>query len=410
MNAIDADSHFVEPLDWLSRVDRALFERVGATMSLRELGELITVREVTEMFSALPPPLRPTVAQLAPRGVDALLERLGVELHSEDPNQRIGLSQLQQGLRDSALGAILWPQGAVDPAERLEFCDARGIGLQFVNPTFLVRMLRQLGEREPQLLRPVMEAYNSWAAQVLAGRLDRFIPVTYLRLDDVEWCCRELQRMRRLGSRAFVFPFEPVNGRSLADPALEPLWHTATELQMLAFLHVGVCRPPLDPAWASQGGRLNLELAIRLILNQNHVCPQLPLSSLVLAGVFDRHPRLTVIAQEFGISWVGSWAQSIGFNRFEGLFAELFSAWPCQRPAREYLCRNILVSPLPHENVPAFMREHGDGVAVFATDYPHPEGAESARADYQAAFSREGVPASAQARFFCENMLAAMNR
>ena len=41
---------------------------------------------------------------------------------------------------------------------------------------------------------------------------------------------------------------------------------------------------------------------------------------------------------------------------------------------------------------------------VFATDYPHPEGAESARADFEALFERESVTASARARFFGGNM------
>lgn len=404
MRVIDADSHFVEPLDWVKRVDPALSRRLGEEMSVQEFLERMTVGLVSEMFTGLPASLRPSAKELAPNGLGPILDTLGFEVTTDAPDRKIPLSEFQQLLGASPLGEQLWPEGAFDPEERIRFCDARGIDLQFVNPTFLVTTLRRVREEQPELAVPVVQAYNDWAAEVYRGRLDRFIPVTYLLVEDVAWACSELRRMREKGSRAFVFSFIPAHGRSIADPSFDPIWRTAVETGMIPFLHVGVARSQIDPSWASAHGKLDHRVAIRLIFNENHVYPQTVLSGLILGGVFDRHPELTVICQEFGTSWLNSWAEGVGFKRFEGIFEALFGAWPYQRELREYLGRNIRVSSLPADRVDRVIQDFGENVAVFATDYPHPEGAESAKRDFEALFDREQVPTSARARFFGGNV------
>jgi predicted TIM-barrel fold metal-dependent hydrolase len=359
---------------------------------------------MAEMFTSLPDDLRPTTKDLAPDGLEAVMDRLGFELVTDNPERKIPLSEFQRLLGNGPLAPMLWPEGAYKPEERIQFCDARGIGLQFVNPTFMVTSLRRVRDRHAELVVPFVEAYNDWAADVYRRHLDRFIPVTYLLLDDVGWACAELRRMREKGSRAFVFSFVPIRGRSLADPSLDPLWSTAVELAMIPFLHVGVARSKIDPAWAMVNGKVDPALALRLIFNENHIHPQTVLSALILGGVFDRHPQLTVVCQEFGISWIHSWMEASGFHRFTDVFEVLFGEWPCRRNARDYLGRNIRLCPLPRHRPDTIIRDFGEDITVFATDYPHPEGAESAKADFDALFERENVAPTARARFFGGNI------
>jgi uncharacterized protein len=401
---IDADSHFVEPLDWLKIVEPHLAKELGDEISVNEFLEMWTVGLTTEMFASLPDELRPETKDIVPNGIRSLQEKLGYELETDTPDRRIPVSQFQQLLLESPMGSTLWPEGAYKPEERMRFCDARGIGLQFVNPTFMVPTLRRVRNRRPDLVTPFVGAYNNWAANVYRGHLDRFIPVTYLMLEDLDWACAELRRMRERGSRAFVFSCHPVHGRSIADPIMDLLWSTAVELGMIPFLHVGVGRHKIDPAWAMVNGKLDPGLAIRLILNENHIHPQRVLSGLILGGVFDRHPNLTIVCQEFGVSWISSWLEASGFNRFTEMFEVLFGEWPCKRNAREYMGRNIRMCPLPRHRPDVLIREFGENIAAFATDYPHPEGADSAKADFEELFARESVAPAARERFFGGNI------
>lgn len=401
---IDADSHFVEPLDWLGTVNPRLAKQLGDEMSVNEFLEMWTVGLTTEMFTSLPDELRPAAKDIVPGGVTSLTEKLGYELVSDTPNRKIPVSEFQRLLVNSEMGSTFWPQGSFRPEERVRFCDEHQIGLQFINPTFMVPTLRRVSDRHPELVVSFVEAYNDWAAEVCRSHLDRFIPVTYLLVENVQWACAELRRMRRRGSRAFIFSSRSVGGRSVADPSMDPMWSTAVELGMIPFLHVGVGRSKIDHAWAMVNGRLDPALAIRLILNENHIHPQRVLSGLILGGVFDRHPNLTVVCQEFGVSWINSWVEASGFNHFTAMFAVLFGDWPCKRDARDYMGRNIRMCPLPRHRPDALMRDFGEEVVAFATDYPHPEGADSAKADFDALFARENVSASARARFFGGNI------
>ena len=98
------------------------------------------------------------------------------------------------------------------------------------------------------------------------------MPVTALDLSDMSAAIAELTRMRQRGSRAFLLNGTPVDGIPAMHPHFDPLWSAATDLGMVAMLHVGFTPPRFDPGYANTGGDM---YAFRQIsLSQGHQAPQ----------------------------------------------------------------------------------------------------------------------------------------
>ena len=237
----------------------------------------------------------------------------------------------------------------------------------------------------------------------MAGHTDRLIPVTQIDLTDIEWSLGELERTRGLGSRAFAIPEAPVGrgrfggvgpkltiGRSISHPDFEPLWSAAEDLGMAAFAHVGFAREGTNAGWANNGaedlGTFNL---LNMMVGQQ-IGPQLLLASLVYDGVFERHPRLTVVVEEVGIDWlphlVSAMELSIGrvpaalrdgsYRPSHLVMGTTYHAAP--RPGR--------LPPTPGAGHPAagvhplhpVIDQVPPELLCFSSDYPHVEGSDSA--------------------------------
>jgi predicted TIM-barrel fold metal-dependent hydrolase len=98
-------------------------------------------------------------------------------------------------------------------------------------------------------------------------------------------------------------------------------------------------------------------------------------NAMIFGGVFERHPKLTVVFAEQGVDWVIPnvlRADALAAPGFSPLVVEDYKL-PL-KPS-DYVCRNVRVTPLPvaHQS-PVPIIEGLPGVAVFSSDYPHMEG------------------------------------
>ncbi len=97
------------------------------------------------------------------------------------------------------------------------------------------------------------------------------------------------------------------------------------------------------------------------------------LATLIFDGVFDRFPKLRWRAIELGASWVPGWMRAMdsaahAFLRNEERLQKL-SAKPS-----EIVRRIFRAAPHPHEDAGWIIRNSGDEISVFSSDYPHIEG------------------------------------
>jgi predicted TIM-barrel fold metal-dependent hydrolase len=270
-----------------------------------------------------------------------------------------------------------------DPATRVAWMDARGIDVQHVISGAGYTLARAIDD--PVLGRRALEALNTWMTDAAADHRDRLRPVTSLRFDDLEWVVAELTRMRERGSRAFLVSAEPAGGIPPMHPEFDKVWAAATDLGMIAHLHVGMNPGRLHPAWANTDD----PAIIRLLSLQNpHHTAQLFLTAIVFGGVFERHPDLTVLVSELGVDWFPGWVAKVDGMAAPGVSPLVVGDYRWPLSPREYVERNVRISPLPapHES-PLPLVEQVPGVAVFSSDYPHFEGHPDPLAHYEGALA-----------------------
>jgi len=404
MRIIDVDAHLHEPLDWVERTDPALAAELGPPARFMDVASSV-FGFGDSLFAQLPEAQQPKNRfDLVPPGFVHHLEL--TDTLQPDDHARRG--------EDPLYG----------PEARLAFCDERGIDVQFLNPTFLVGAFVQAARaRRSDLAKPIRKAWNSWAVDNVAGHTDRLIPVTQIDLTDVEWSLAEMERMRALGSKAFVLPEAPVTGaraegggrvlaRSISHPDFEPIWDAAEDLGMAAFAHVGFARERINPGWANNGKEDLNTFSLLNMLVASQLGPQLLVGALVYDGVLERHPRLTVVVEEVGIDWLPhlltAMDLSIGRTRPEQHDDEvrpshltLGESYHLPLSPTDYVRRQIRVTPLPATHpIQGVIEQIPPEILCFSSDYPHVEGSASAVELCARQLASAGVSDDVKASFF----------
>ena len=100
------------------------------------------------------------------------------------------------------------------------------------------------------------------------------------------------------------------------------------------------------------------------------------LYALIYSGVFERHPRLTLLLAEVGTGWLPYLFREID-DRISPT-AELFlGKWKLPLRPSEYLARNVRATPLHGGNdqpIAKIIQELPADMIVFSSDFPHFEG------------------------------------
>jgi len=381
MPVIDVDAHVHEPVDWLEQTDPDLAALLGPPARFMEVADVLFGIS-NPAVSRLPEDQQPNERW------ETVLPGFVRHLQMTDDRQ----PDRQANLVGDA---------TCDPAARLALCDADGIDVQFLNPSFLVNPLIQAARAGRADLAPrIRQCWNRWAMDLVHGHEDRLIPVTQIDLNDVPGSIAELTRMRKLGSRGFSIGEAPVGigrrgagtadlARSITHPDFEPLWSAAEDLGMAAIAHVGFGRERIQFGWANNGAADLSTYSLLSMVIAPQLAPQLLLGALVFDGVLERHPKLTVVVEEVGISWlphlVAVLDHAVGHGNTEQLADGEFrpdfagSAYRLPLAPSEYLKRQVTVTPLVASEP---LRPTFDLVApemlCFSSDYPHVEGTATA--------------------------------
>lgn len=374
---IDVDAHVHEPVDWVAQIDSSLAEALGPPPTFLEVSDSV--------FGIGNPAIKSLPEHQQPQSkADTILP--GFQRHLEMTDERQARYQADTD-EDPFCNADA----------RIKFCDERGIDVQFLNPSFLVGPIVQAARTKQFHLMPdIRRGWNRWAMNLVEGHTDRLIPVTQIDLGDVPGSIEEMTRMRQCGSRAFAIPESPVgnprvvaNGqsaiaKSLTHPDFDPLWSAAVDLEMAAFAHVGFGRERINFGWANNGSDDLSTYAFLSSVVAPQVAPQLMLAAMVFDGVFERHPKLTLVVEEVGISWlphlltvldhgVGQASREV---LYDGEFRPDFAGNAYRLPLKpsEYLRRQVRVTPLVINEPLRPVMEMAPEMLCFSSDYPHVEG------------------------------------
>ena len=284
MPVIDIDAHFEPAADWLDE-----FPALKAKLPERfPTDDPRFVMRSPEMFAYF---VSDDLLRAVPAARRMPIERLVTSGMREkyDPNRGP-----EAGYPGSDQHAYM-----VDPSTRVRWMADQGIDVQNVISGVGYTLARAI--KDPALGMEALTAVNTWMSDRTLDTDGRLMTAVSLRFEDLDWAIAELTRMRERGSRTFLLPSEPTGDIPPNHPAYDRFWSAVTDLGMVPIVHVGLSPALYHPAWANTD---NPALIRVISVLQPYQQALVFLNAMVLDGVFERHPTLTVVFSEHGIDWI----------------------------------------------------------------------------------------------------------
>ncbi len=260
------------------------------------------------------------------------------------------------------------PCRPIIPQLRLEDMDRDGIAAQVLfGPVAPLRFV------DPSLQLLCIRAYNDWLREFSAFAPGRMIGVGLLPADNPHAAFLEAERVAHLHLFRQVSLLVPSLQPPLYDLAWQPLLSLLEESGILLALHVGVpsaeTSSPAGAALIAPNALAHSKILLRQYLD--------PFVDLFAWGVLERHPRLRVVFAEAGLGWIPWVVQDL-----DKRFAEdsthrgvILRGPPELRRRPSAIFREQVWVTFGDDTVGMSSLEHyGEGHAMWASDYPHPDG------------------------------------
>lgn len=266
-------------------------------------------------------------------------------------------------------------------AERLAKMDEFGVEACFLYCGNMVSTISYLDQVEPA--KAVLHAYNQWMYDEWKFNLDdRIYSAPLISLVDLDWACQEAEWAIRNGTRLFLMPMGPFNGKAPADAAHDRFWSILNEAHCRVVYHVSEAIFMKDhmAVWGEKMQSSRLRQTAFMWMNGYGERPLIEtLSSYIFHNFFARFPNVKILSAENGSEWVPN--MLVKMDKCRGM-AKL-GYWPGgqlkERPSAIFK-RHIGVVAYPEDDIKGIVDQVGDDNWIInGSDYPHSEGVERPR-------------------------------
>lgn len=267
--------------------------------------------------------------------------------------------------------------GSGSPEQRLREQDEDGVDAEVIfPPPGAAGFWRAI--RDDAAYRAVVHAYNEFLAEeYCAVNRDRLIAMPVIPSTNLDDAVAELEYCARAGLRGVMLGTLP-SGKSYPTPEDDRFWAAAIDLNVPLTVHVRLIGDGPVFRYARQPGQLEV-FAQDPVLNLTRFAGESGQNAvqLILAGVFDRFPRLRIYFGETMIGWLPYFVSQLEDNyaRTRYWAQRYFGLDPPGRAAltdyiREHCYWGFLRDPFGVE-----MR-HRIGVdrVMWGSDFPHSAG------------------------------------
>lgn len=298
--------------------------------------------------------------------------------------------------------------GAFRRSDRPAALDHLGFASQLIFTTWCLGNFQLEEHGKTDLAYATAQAHNRMMVDFCS--VDRrFLGTGYVPLvdfDKAKACTRDAIDM---GCKALLVPSRPVK-HAASHIALDPVWAMAEEAGLPVVFHVGG-EKKIDGQYFENGlprvkdfhgGEENFTSVSYMAIPHS---VELTLAAMIFDGVLDRFPKLKFGAIELGASWVPGWMRNMdsaagAFIKNEDRLKKL-----SLRPS-EFVQRQVRVTPYPHEDTGWIIRNSGDEVCLFSSDFPHVEGGRNPLKRFGDAL--QGCTQQQIDRFYCDNFIDLM--
>jgi predicted TIM-barrel fold metal-dependent hydrolase len=357
--AIDVDNHYYEPLDAFTRHLDKKFKRRGVQMVAEGKRTLAVIGDRVNHF--IP---NPTFDPIIVPGCLDLLFR-GVIPDGIDPASLMKVERLTEHPEYQNRDA------------RITVMDTQGIETAFMLPTFGCGVEEAL-KHDIEATMASVHAFNLWLDEDWGfERPDhRIIAAPVISLADPGKALEELEFVLARGAKLVLVRPAPVPGavkpRSLGDPVHDPVWAKLAEAKVPVGFHLS------DSGYqriaAMWGGTSTFEgfgakdPLDQLLLDDRAIHDTM--ASIIVHGVFTRHPQLKAVSIENGSYFVHRLIKRL--KKAANNQPKMFPEDPV-----EQLRNNVWIAPYYEDDLPELAEVLGVEKILFGSDWPHGEGLES---------------------------------
>ena len=221
-----------------------------------------------------------------------------------------------------------------------------------------------------------LHAFNLWLDEDWGfSYQDRIISAPMISLADPDAAVAEIDRVLGLGARVVHVRPAPVptgtgKGRSLGHKAHDPVWARLAEANVPAAFHLGDSgyNALLGAPW---GGAEDFapfrepDLLGHVIIGDRAIHDTM--ASMIVHGVFKRHPNLRVASIENGSDWVYPLLKVLRKQANQ-------TPWVFEDDPLDTIKRHVWVTPYYEEDLRKLADTIGVEHVLFGSDWPHGEG------------------------------------
>jgi predicted TIM-barrel fold metal-dependent hydrolase len=179
-------------------------------------------------------------------------------------------------------------RGGWDPDARLADQDRDGVSAEVIYPTVGMVLCNH---KDLDYKKACFDAYNRWIAQYCSAHPHRLLGCGQTAMRTPAEGIRDLEAIRAAGLRGVMMPGHP-GVEDYDSPVYDDFWRAAIDLGMPLSFHILTTRNP-DSRGPLMNGFLTIVRGCQDIMG-----------TLVLGGVFERHPKLRIVCVEADAGWV----------------------------------------------------------------------------------------------------------
>jgi predicted TIM-barrel fold metal-dependent hydrolase len=183
-------------------------------------------------------------------------------------------------------------RGGWDPTARIADQQRDGVAAEVIYPTVGMAICNH---RDFDYKKACFAAYNRWIAEYCSAHPQRLLGCGQISMRSPADAVEELRAVHALGLRGVMMPGNPAE-EDYDSPLYDELWEAAVDLGLPLSFHILT-----DRNYAF--GHVSRGPAMNRFLSIVRGCQDV-MGTLVLGGVFERHPRLRVVCVEADAGWV----------------------------------------------------------------------------------------------------------
>jgi predicted TIM-barrel fold metal-dependent hydrolase len=262
------------------------------------------------------------------------------------------------------------------PEEHVKDLDIDGQDASILYPTVGFMLF---GIPDGQLLDSLCRSYNDWVGEFCGAIPKRLKGIAMINTDDVQVGIKELERCAKIGHIGAMIAVYPGVEQLYDNPAYEPFWAAAQDLEMPLSLHIASNRYSPVQELGDRGDNARPAFHVNTAY-----WPQMSLADIILSGVFERFPKLQVGSVEHELSWAPHFLDRLDYTYTDRMPPPLH---PSQGPPEAHPQARFKDGALPsdffrsncflgfQEDAMGIRDRHIIGVdnLQWGADYPHSE-------------------------------------